>query len=308
MLPLLPAGRYYGNRQRSRTVPGLALIENAYSPSFVIPRHAHASAFFGLVLEGGYRENYENRCRDCNPSTLLFHPSGEVHSENHHDVVVRIFSIELNKELMAYVGEYARTLDGPCEFHAGPLLRLGARLYREFRSDDPVAPLAMEGIALELLAGACRHVPRKARGKPHWLKVVDNVLHDRFRENIALDDIAEAVGVHPSHLARTFRQCHGCTIGDYVRNLRTNQARRELRDSDRPLAEIALDLGYADQSHFATSFKRQTGMAPALSAMLIGRIAGERRMSATRPPRFPPRQSLDTRNSRLLLDCRCERS
>jgi AraC family transcriptional regulator len=262
MLPLLPAGRYYGNRQRSRTVPGLALIENAYSPAFVIPRHAHASAFFGLTLEGGYREIYENRCRECNPSTLLFHPSGEFHSEKHYDVVVRIFSIEPSKELIAYVAEYAGTLDGPREFHAGPLLRLAARLYREFRSDDPVASLAMEGIALELLAGACRNVPSKARGAPHWLKVVGNVLHDRFRENIALDDIAEAVGVHPSHLARTFRQCHGCTVGDYVRNLRTNQARRELRDSDRPLAEIALDLGYADQSHFATSFKRETGMAP----------------------------------------------
>jgi AraC family transcriptional regulator len=262
MLPLLPAGRYYGNRQRSRTVPGLALIENAYSPSFVIPRHAHASAFFGLVLEGGYREIYENRYRECNPSTLLFHPSGEIHSEKHYDVAVRIFSIEPSKELMAYVSEYAGTFDGPREFHAGPLLRLGARLYREFRSDDPLAPIAMEGIALELLAGACRYVPSKGRGAPRWLKVVDSVLHDRFRENIVLDDIAEAVGVHPSHLARTFRQRHGCTVGDYVRNLRTDQARRDLRDSDRPLAEIALDLGYADQSHFATSFKRETGMTP----------------------------------------------
>jgi AraC family transcriptional regulator len=262
MLPVLPPGRYYGNRQRSRCVPGVALIENAYPPAFVIPRHAHASAFFGLVVEGGYQEVYGSRCRECRPSSLLFHPPGEVHSETHYDVVVRIFSIEPTERLLVHVGEYARALDGPQEFQAGPLLRLGARLYREFRSDDPVAPLAMEGIALELLAGACRQASSRTPAAPRWLRAVCDILRDRFCENLPLGEIAGAVGVHPAHLARTFRRCYGCTVGDYVRNLRTDRARQELRASDRPLAEIALALGYADQSHFATSFKRQTGMTP----------------------------------------------
>jgi AraC family transcriptional regulator len=262
MLPVLPPGRYYGNRQRSRFVPGAALIENAYPPGFVIPRHAHASAFFGLVLEGGYQETYGSRCRECRPSSLLFHPPGEVHSETHYDVVVRILSIEPTQRLLAHVGEYARALDGPQEFQAGPLLRLGARLYREFQSDDPLAPLAMEGLSLELLAGACRHVSNPTPTAPRWLRAVCDLLQDRFCENIALHEIAAAVGVHPAHLARTFRRCYDCTVGDYVRNLRTDRARQELLASDRPLAEIALALGYADQSHFATSFKRQTGMTP----------------------------------------------
>jgi AraC family transcriptional regulator len=262
MLPVLAPGRYFGNRQRSRFIPGAALIENAYPPSFVIPRHAHAAAFFGLVLEGGYREVYGSRCRECSPSSFLYHPPGEVHSETHYDRVVRILTIEPTEHLLAHVGEYARTLAGPHEFRAGPLLRLAARLYREFRSDDPVAPLAMEGIALELLAGACRHASSRPSSPPRWLCSVIDLLHERCRENLALGAIAETVGVHPAHLARTFRRCTGCTIGDYVRNLRTEQACQELRASDRPLAEIALALGYADQSHFATSFKRQTGMTP----------------------------------------------
>jgi AraC family transcriptional regulator len=263
MLPVLPPGRYYGKRQRSRSIPGVALIENAYPPAFVIPRHAHASAFFGFVIEGGYRELYGGRCRECNPSSLLFHPQGEIHSEAHYDVVVRILSIEPTEQLLAHVSEYARTLDGPHEFHAGPLLRLGARLYREFRRDDPVAPLAMEGIVLELLADACRHAKNhNPTVPPSWLRRARDVLQDRFQETVSLGEIAQDVGVHPAHLARTFRRYFRCTIGDYVRNLRIEQARQELRASNRPLAEIALALGYADQSHFATSFKRQTGMTP----------------------------------------------
>jgi AraC family transcriptional regulator len=262
MLPVLAPGRYYGNRQRSRFIRGITLVENAYPPAFVIPRHAHASAFFGLVLEGGYREIYGSRCRECSPASLVFHPSGEVHSETHYDVVVRILSIEPTEQLLTHVGEYVPPLDGPHEFQAGPLLRLGARLYQEFRSNDPIAPLAMEGIALELLAGICRQGSCRTPTAPRWLRSVCDLLHDRFRENLALCDIAETVGVHPAHLARTFRRCHGCTIGDYVRNLRIERARQELRASDRPLAELALALGYADQSHFATAFKRQTGMTP----------------------------------------------
>jgi AraC family transcriptional regulator len=262
MMPILAPGRYYGQRQRSRAIPGVALVENAYAPAFVIPRHAHAAAFFGLVLEGGYREVYDSRSRECSPSSFLFHPAGEVHSETHYDVPVRILSIEPTARLLAHVGDYARTLDGPQEIQAGPLLCLAARLYREFRSDDPVAPLALEGIALELLAGVCRLGSRRPSTAPRWLRSVRDLLHDRFRDNLALGAIAQAVGVHPAHLARTFRRCYGCTIGDYVRNLRIEQARQELRASDRLLAELALELGYADQSHFATSFKRQTGLTP----------------------------------------------
>jgi AraC family transcriptional regulator len=262
MLPVLAPGSYYGNRQRSRFVRGVTYVENAYPPAFVIPRHAHAAAFFGLVLEGGYREVYGSRCRECSPSSLVFHPAGEIHSETHHDVVVRIFSIEPTEQVLTHVGEYTRTFDGPREFQAGPLLQLGARLYREFRCDDGVAPLAMEGLALELLAATCRHACNRTPTAPGWLRQARSILHDRFCEHLGLGDIAETVGVHPAHLARTFRRCYGCTVGDYVRNLRLERARQELRGSDRSLAELALALGYADQSHFATSFKRQTGMTP----------------------------------------------
>jgi AraC family transcriptional regulator len=243
-------------------VPGVTLIENAYPPAFIIPRHAHASAFLGLVLEGGYREIYGSRCRECSPSSLIFHPSGEIHSETHYDGVVRILSIEPTEKLLVHIREYVPMLDGPHEFRAGPLLRLGARLYGEFRNNDPLAPLAMEGIALELLAGIHRHSSCPTSTVPRWLRSVCDLLHDRFREKLALDDIASTVSVHPAHLARTFRRHYGCTIGDYVRNLRLEQAREELSRSHRPLAELALALGYADQSHFATSFKRQTGMTP----------------------------------------------
>jgi AraC family transcriptional regulator len=260
---ILPPGSFYGDRRRTQQFSGIRLTENAYAPAFVIPRHAHQSAFFGMVIEGGYQENYDTRSRECIPDTLVFHPAGELHSERHHDVVVRIFSVEPTRQLLERVREYSGALDGPRVFQAGPLVRLAARLYAEFRADDPVARLAMEGLALELLAGACRRPePTADRTPPAWLRRARDLLNDRCAENLGLEEIAREVGVHPAHLARTFRRHFHCTAGDYQRQVRIGRARQMLATSDTPLAEVALSLGYADQSHFTSAFKRHTGATP----------------------------------------------
>jgi AraC family transcriptional regulator len=264
MDPILPPGGYYGDRRRTRQLQGIRLTENAYAPAFEIPRHAHQSAFFGMVIEGGYREHYDSRSRECTPDTLVFHPAGELHSERHHDVVVRIFSVEPTGQLLDRVRDYSGALDGPRVFQAGPLVRLAARLHAEFSTDDPLASLAMEGLALELLAAAGRHPePTADRTPPAWLRKARDLLHDRCAEPHGLGDIAREVGVHPAHLARTFRRYFRCTAGDYQRGVRVRRARQLLATSDTPLVEISLALGYGDQSHFTAAFKRLTGATPA---------------------------------------------
>jgi AraC family transcriptional regulator len=260
---ILPPGNFYGDRRRTQDLSGIRLTENSYTRGFVIPRHAHESAFFGMVIEGGYQETYDTRSRECTPDTLVFHPPGELHSERHYDVVVRIFSFEPTRQLLERVRQYSAALDGPRVFEAGPVVRLAARLYAEFRADDPIARLAMEGLALELLASSCRHFGRVAgRTPPAWLRTARDLLNDRCTENLGLEDIAQEVGVHPAHLARSFRQHFHCTMGEYLRGLRIGRARQLLATSDTSLAEIALALGYADQSHFTATFKRLTGATP----------------------------------------------
>jgi AraC family transcriptional regulator len=216
-----------------------------------------------MVIEGGYRENYDARSRECTPDTLVFHPTGEVHSEQHHDVVVRIFNVEPTRQLLERVREYSGVLDGPQVFQAGPLLRLAARLYAEFRANDPIARLAMEGLSLELLADACRQPePAAERSPPAWLRRARDLLNDRCTEDFSLQDVAQEVGAHPAHLARMFRRHFHCTAGEYQRGVRLDRARQLLATSDTPLVQIALALGYADQSHFTAAFKRHTGVTP----------------------------------------------
>jgi AraC family transcriptional regulator len=95
-----------------------------------------------------------------------------------------------------------------------------------------------------------------------WLDKVKEIIHSQYAEPLRLSQIAKAVNVHPVHLARTFRNHHNCTIGEYVRQLRIEFACRQLSTSETSLAEIALQAGFASQSHFSTAFKLHTGMTP----------------------------------------------
>ena len=83
-----------------------------------------------------------------------------------------------------------------------------------------------------------------------------------FTESLTSEAVAFAAGVHPSHLMRAFHQRHGCTVGEYVRRLRIEYACHLLTNSDIPLGQIALEVGFCDQGHFGRAFKADTGLSP----------------------------------------------
>src|SRR5579862_7191478 len=230
MKPVLEPGNFYGQKQQSAEITAARFTEMSYSPAFTIPRHAHECAFFGFVLEGAYTETYECKHRECRPASLLFHPEGEVHSEVHEEVVVRIFSIEPATHWFEQVRERASLLHHPFAYQSGPMVQLATRLYGEFRDQDALSPIALEGLLLELLVTACRQ-PTDTKS-PRWLRQVRDLLHDQFTEPLSLMEIAHSVGVHPAHLARSFRQHYHATVGDYLRHLRMEQACYQLRTSD----------------------------------------------------------------------------
>ena len=78
----------------------------------------------------------------------------------------------------------------------------------------------------------------------------------------SLGKIAEEVGIHPTHLARAFRQRYGMSVGDQVRVLRISHACERIA-AGVPLTVIAHETGFADQSHFTRTFTRMVGVSPA---------------------------------------------
>ena len=264
MVPILSPGATYGEVLNRRAVAGFTFKEVIYPPDLRVPPHAHEQATFYVVLQGAYTEVYGKTTLTPKPFGLAFHPANEVHWHHCHDVGGRCFVMEVEPRWIERIREYSRILDEPADLQRGLPACLAMRLYREFRQDDDAAPLAMEGLAVEILAEASRHPVRiSERRPPRLLDQARELLRARFSEPLTLGEIAEAVGVHPGHLASAFRRHHHCTIGEYLRRLRVEFVCGELAHSDISLADLALAAGFADQSHLTRTFKRHTGTTPA---------------------------------------------
>ena len=128
---------------------------------------------------------------------------------------------------------------------------------------DDVAPAAIEGLVLEILADASRFQRQDLPGKyPRWLIHAKDLIHARFMEALSLSDVAAIVEIHPVSLARAFRAHYGCSVGEFIRRVRIEEACKLMLSRDLPLTEVGLATGFADQAHFSRTFKRVTGLTP----------------------------------------------
>ncbi len=262
MVERLRPGCLHGRVIKSLRVSDFILTETAYDARAKLPLHAHESSYFCFVLQGVYTERYGKREVVCKPSTLTFRTSGEPHEDLLHDADCRVFVLEISPLWIERLRADSLTLKGTSELCGGTLPRLCARLNREFHKSDSAAKLAIEGLALELLAEAARQPSTGIGAAPPWLRQAREMIVEHFPETLKLTQIAAEVGVHPVYLATAFRQKFRFTIGEFVRKLRIEHACAELMKGDLPLAAIALQAGFVDQSHFSKVFKLYVGTTP----------------------------------------------
>jgi AraC-like DNA-binding protein len=88
-------------------------------------------------------------------------------------------------------------------------------------------------------------------------------LHANARFDIGLDQVAAATGVDRFRLTRAFKAAYGMAPHAYLVQLRLATARRLLARGEQP-ATVAMELGFADQSHLGRWFVRAYGMTPAM--------------------------------------------
>jgi AraC-like DNA-binding protein len=91
---------------------------------------------------------------------------------------------------------------------------------------------------------------------------IKRLLSRYYAEPISLNTLAESVETSVFHLCRIFRKQTGQTIHGYLQRLRLRAGLALLEKTDRPLAHLALDVGYAHQSHFTEAFRGEYGLPP----------------------------------------------
>jgi AraC-like DNA-binding protein len=104
----------------------------------------------------------------------------------------------------------------------------------------------------------------EARGglAPGALRRVREHIDQHCNERISTDHLASVAGLSPGHFNRAFKQSTGSSPHQYVTQKRVAKATELLEKTCRALADIALEVGFADQSHFSRTYVAVTGETP----------------------------------------------
>jgi AraC family transcriptional regulator len=243
----------------SREVNGFTLSELRFPPGYVQPAFDPELPYLAFVLDGSLEKSFRRRTMRLGRASGVTMPAGAWHGARFGADGARIAIVRPRDAS----GAVAHCLDRVVELRGRSLSWLAWRMAGELRASDTAAPLAAEGYALELLAETSRETrpERRARRPQVWLRNAEEML--REGHCTGLTELANAVGVHPTHLARAFRARYGTSVGEYGRRTRLAWAATELARCDTGIATIAKQAGFADQSHFTRVFKRYVGVTPA---------------------------------------------
>ena len=99
--------------------------------------------------------------------------------------------------------------------------------------------------------------PRRGRAGEE----VDRACHLLAVPGAVVSEVAAAVGRHPVSLARLIRTRHGASPTELRRWLRVERAAARI-EAGEPLADVALDCGFSDQSHMCRDFRKVLGTTP----------------------------------------------
>jgi len=112
--------------------------------------------------------------------------------------------------------------------------------------------------------GGMRPPERNKRGglAPWQMRCATELMIARLGEDISLAEPARACGLSVSYFSRAFKQSVGMPPHRWMLLQRVLRAKTLLRDAARPLADIAVACGFADQSHFTRAFTLATGVSP----------------------------------------------
>lgn len=143
------------------------------------------------------------------------------------------------------------------------------RMLRLATANGPLDRLERQGLGLKAVAeilraqGALGNRPPIRAMTPARLRRVRSYIEENLDSEVCLEDMAACVGLSPSHFSRAFRAETGMSPYAWVVQARVERVKGQLLNSRKSLAEIALDCGFASQSHMTQTFSRTVGIPPA---------------------------------------------
>jgi AraC family transcriptional regulator len=257
-MSVLALGQMFGRVPRRWGARSLMLSPVIHEHRRLNDAHAHEAAFVTLMVDGEYGETAARRSFSYDRFSAVYHPPQLEHRDAIGAPGVRLVMFEFAPELVDDISHpQLRSMRDLTGTHAAWQL---LSLYRD--ASDAHDDLDFESRALQVIADVVRTPSTIPIDRPAISRARDFV-NEHFRDRITMSEIAGAADLHPVYLGQMFHRHSGETIGSYVARLRVRAAAETICSTSMPFAEIALDHGFCDQSHFNRVFKRVSGFTPA---------------------------------------------
>jgi AraC family transcriptional regulator len=248
---LPPSG---GQVLRQVVTPHFRFTLGTNAASSALRPHAHEHPGIVFVVHGHVEESYGAKSLTAGPGALML----KMHDARHANRFGPEGAVLVIVEQLQEMPLLAKLPDRPLLREAPFVRMMGGSLARELAGTHDPGDIGLTSRAVDLwgVAAASRWNSRKVARAAE-------MIHDDIGNVRRIDDLARTVDAHPVYLARGFRQQFGCSLQGYVLRVRSGRAAELIRQTRRSLAEIAAEVGFADQAHMTRVFRAYHGRTPA---------------------------------------------
>ena len=249
------SGRFRGLELPLHRFDGARAVRVVHPEHQQIRAHRHDLAFLSLPRLGGYADLCEEGEALIAAPAATFHPAGTHHANHIGKAGLETISIEFDPAWLKVHGA------APCydrrRIWIGGAVALAARRLADAWEDPRCAEPVLAGLTARFLRATSA---QETRGQPAWLGDLLQALDEGGRPRTS--ELARRLGLHPAWLARAYRSSMGEGLHEMLRRKRVERASGLLRRTEQPLAQIAVEAGFCDQSHMNRCVRAVTRRTP----------------------------------------------
>jgi AraC-like DNA-binding protein len=260
--------QFSGDTFQTTLFDGIIATETEYDYRF-IDWHYHENPYFSLVISGDCREINKQGIIEYSTDSLLFHNYQEPHCSAKSGGISHHFQLELTHDWCRKFEIDPDKMPGSSKILNPKIKLLFHNIYQESKLSDNTSNLTVDSLllqAFETMRGVEGSSPST---KPKWVKKIDEILHDNFDQTLSLTELSCQLDLHSAHISRDFPRYFRCNFSEYIRMIKVEKALSMLRNRKFTLTDIALNCGFADQSHFIRCFKKFVGITPKVYRKIV---------------------------------------
>lgn len=264
---------------RSPVLTNLEVLHATYR-THAFPRHVHEEFCLGIIVDGVEAVKYRGETHRAPSGSIVILQPDQGHSNWAAVDAGWSFKVIYPPAHLFQQGMDADNERLPIlPFFTKPVIydrRLFQQLAQFHARLEPSAGnrLKLETHLLTILrALVARHAnvsldQRPHKADPQIVQQIKDYLQTYYWQDLALKDLSRLCGRSPFHLTRVFREAVGLPPHAYLTHVRIAEAKSRL-SQDYALTQLAIDLGFTDQSHFTKTFKAWVGVTPGQYRMQI---------------------------------------